>query len=126
MIRIRPCGFLFQYKEINVCISEILKEGCQVERSEQLERLHDEKEEVTFSLPFPQQTQTGPLLPGKKALEFKIYHRDHLTRSVVFLGKIIERRRKERGDNLNGLLNKAIKQYSNHVEDPSTIFLLGQ
>jgi hypothetical protein len=39
---------------------------------------------------------------------------------------IIERRRKERGDNLNGLLTKAIKQYSNQVEDPSAIFLLGQ
>jgi hypothetical protein len=122
----RSCGFLFQYKESNFCVSEILGEGCHVERLEQLEQLYDEKEKGNLSLPFPQKMETDLLLPRKKALEFKVYHRDHLTHSAVFLGKIIERRRKERGDNLKGLLSKAIKQYSDHVEDPSTIFLLEQ
>ena len=122
----RPCGFLLQYKESIFCVSEILGKGCQVERLEQLEQLYDENEKVNFLLPFPTKMATELLLPRRKALEFKVYHRDPLTHSTIFLGKIIERRRKERGDNLKGLLSKAIEQYSDHVEDPSTIFLLEQ
>jgi len=121
----RPCGFLLQYKGNNFCVSEIFREGCQVQRLEQLEQRYDEKGEINFSLPFLQETETELLSPGKKAMEFKVYYRDHLPRSTTFLGKIIERRRKERGDNLKDLLGKAIKQYSDYVEDPSTIFLLG-
>ena len=122
----RPCGFLLQYKGSNFCVSEILGKRCQVERLMHSEELYDEREKVNFSLPFPQKMETELLLPRKKAVEFKVYHRDHLTRSTVFLGKIIERRRKERGDNLKGLLSKAIEQYSDHVKDLSTIFLLEQ
>lgn len=122
----RPCGFLFQYEGSNFCVSEILGEGCHVERSKQMEQPYDEKEKANFPLPFPQEMETELLLPRTRAAEFKVYHRDHLTHSAVFLGKIIERRRKERGDNLKGLLSKAIKQYSGRVEDPSTIFLLEQ
>jgi len=122
----RPCGFLFQYKGSNFCVSEILGNGCQVERSEQLEQLYDDKEKVSPLLPFPPRMETELSTPKNKAVEFKIYHKDHLTRSTIFLGKIIERRRKERGDNLKGLLSKAINQYSDHVRDPSTIFLLEQ
>jgi len=92
----------------------------------QFEQLYDEREKVNFSLPFQQKMETELLLPRKKAVEFKVYHGDRLTRSTVYLGKIIERRRKERGDNLKGLLSKAIEQYSDHVKDPSTIFLLEQ
>jgi hypothetical protein len=90
------------------------------------EELYDEREKVNFSLPFPQKIETELLLPRKNPVNFKVYHRDRLTRSAVFLGKIIERRRKERGDNLKGLLSKAIEQYSDHVKDLSTIFLLEQ
>ena len=121
----RSCGFLLQYKGNNFCVSEIFREGCQVQRLEQLEQRYDEKGEVNFSLPFLQETETELLSPGKKAMEFKVYYRDRLPRSTIFLGKIIESRRKERGDNLKDLLGKAIKQYSGYVEDPSTIFLLG-
>ena len=122
----RPCGFLLQYEGSNFCVSEILGKRCQVERLMQSEELYDEREKVNFSLPFPQKMERELLLPRKKAVEFKVYHGDRLTRSAVFLGKIIERRRKERGDNLKGLLSKAIEQYSDHVKDPSTIFLLEQ
>jgi len=121
----RPCGFHLQYNGTSFCVSEILGKGCQVERLEQLHHL-DKKEGVDYCLPFSQKMEGGVISPGKKAVEFKVYHRNHLTHLTVFLGMIIERRRKERGDNLNGLLNKAIKQYSNQVEDPSAIFLLGQ
>ena len=81
---------------------------------------------VNFSLPFPQKMERELLLPRREAVEFKVYYGDRLTSSIVFLGKIIERRRKERGDNLKGLLTKAIEQYSDHVKDPSKIFLMKQ
>ena len=92
----------------------------------QFEQLYDEREKVNFSLPFPQKIERELLSPRKKAVAFKVYQGDRLTRSAVFLGSIIERRRKERGDNLKGLLSKAIEQYSHQVKDPSTIFLLEQ
>ncbi len=122
----RPCGFLLQYKGSNFCVSEILGKRCRVERLMQSEELYDEREKVNFSLPFPQKMETELPLSREKTVEFKVYYGDRLTRSTVFLGKIIERRRKERGDNLKDLLGKAIKQYSDHVKDPSTIFLLEQ
>ena len=75
-------------------------------------------------LPFLQEMETELLSPGKKVMEFKVYYRNPLPRSTTFLGKITESRKKERGDNLKGLLNKAIKQYSDQGVDPSTMFLL--
>jgi hypothetical protein len=122
----RPCRFLLQYKGSFFCVSEILGEKCQAGRLMQFEQLYDEREKVNFSLPFPQKIETELLLPRKNPVNFKVYHRDRLTRSAVFLGNIIERRRKERGDNLKGLLSRAIEQYSDHVKDSSTIFLLEQ
>jgi hypothetical protein len=44
---------------------------------------------------------------------------------MVYLGTVMERRRKERGNNLGDLLKKAAAEYSNRVQDPSKIFLLG-
>ena len=86
----RPCGFLLKYKGSIFCVSEILGKGCQVERLEQLEQLYDEEEKVNFSLPFPQKMETEVLLPRKKAVEFKVYHRDHLTRSPSFLERLLK------------------------------------
>jgi hypothetical protein len=120
----RPCGFLLQYKGNNFCVSEIFREGCQVQRLEQLEQSYDGKGEINFLLPFLQEMETELLSPGKKVMEFKVYYKDSLPRSTIFLGKITESRRRERGDNLQGLLNKAIKQYSDQGVDPSTMFLL--
>ena len=80
---------------------------------------------------FSEQQKKLPMLrkkllsAGKKPVEFKVYHREDPTRSMVYLGTVIERRRKERGSNLNDLLKKAIKEYSDYVENPSKIFLLG-
>jgi len=126
IIGARACGFHLQYEGSNFCVSEILREGCQVERLEQSEHFYNEEQEVNFSLPFPHKIEAEVLLPAKNVLQFKVYHIEYLTRSAVFLGKIIERRSKERGNNLKGLLSQAMKQYSDQVEDPSTIFLLGQ
>ena len=122
----KPCGFHLQHRGSSFCVSELLGEGCQVERLEQLDYLDDKKEGSNSSLPFLEKMEAELTSPGKSVVGFKVYHRDHLTRLTVLLGIVIERRRKERGDNLKGLLSKAIKQYSSHVEDPSTIFLLGQ
>lgn len=122
----RSCSFYLQYKGNHFCVSEILGEGCQVERLEYLEEFYHGKENVNSLLPFLQKMETELSWPGKKIVEFNVYHKNSLARSAVFLGKIIERRRKERSDNLRDLLKKAIKQYSDSVEDPSTIFLLGK
>jgi len=120
----RPCCYYLQYRGSSFCVSEILGKGCQVESLEQLEQYYNNNEKVNFSLPLLQKMEAEFLLPGKKPVEFNVYHRNPLTRSTVFLGKITERRRKERGNNLNDLLNMAVKQYSDYVDDPSTIFLL--
>lgn len=106
LVGARLCSFLLQYEGSNFCVSEILREGCQVQKLEQLDQLYDEKGEVNFSVPFPHKMETGLLLSGKNAPEFKFYRRNRLTRSAVFLGKIIERSRKESEDNLKGLLSK--------------------
>jgi hypothetical protein len=120
----RLCGFYLRYKGSSFCVSEILGKECEVERLEPLKPLCDEKEEVNSSLPFLQKMETELLSAGKKTLKFKVYYRDPLTRSPVFLGKIIERRRKERRDNLKSLLSKAINRYSDQAVDPSRMFLL--
>ena len=77
-----------------------------------------------FSLPLLERIGIRPLLPAKMAVAFRVYCRDHVTRSTTFLGRVIERRTRERGNNLNDLLVKAVKDYSDCVADPSTIFLL--
>jgi hypothetical protein len=62
---------------------------------------------------------------ARKNNEFDVYYRDSLTRSIVFLGKVVERRKKERVNNFKDLLKKAIIDFSGQVKDPSRIFLLG-
>jgi hypothetical protein len=44
---------------------------------------------------------------------------------MIFLGNILERRTKERRNNLGDLLAKAVKDYSYCIEGASTIFILG-
>jgi hypothetical protein len=65
-----------------------------------------------------------PSIFPKKTVLFNVYYRDYTTQSMVFLGKIIERRRRERGNNSKDLLFKAKKDYGDRVRDPSSIFLL--
>ena len=75
--------------------------------------------------PRPAEVLKGPLIPrNKPKIIFDVYYRDYPTNSMVFLGKIIERRRKERGNNFKDLLFKARQDYSTRVKDPAAIFLL--
>ena len=120
----RACDLYLHYKGFNFCVSEIMGEGCQVEKLVKLEEVYQGQKEINWSLPLMDRIGISPLPPGKKAVEFKVYCRDHVTRSMTLLGKAIERRTRERGNNLNDLLVKAIKDYSGCVADPSTIFLL--
>lgn len=117
-----PCRFYLQYNGSNFCVSEILREGCQLERLEQLDQNYHYKETVNFLFPISEKMELSSL--AVKGIEFKVYHRDPVTGSAVFLGRITERRRKERGNNLEDLLGKAMREYSDYVKDPSTIFLL--
>ena len=121
----RACGLYLHHKGFNFCVSEVMGEGCQVERSARTEEFHQSGEKINSWLPLTNRIGTSPFLPGKKKVEFKVYCRKPITKSMIFLGNILERRIKERGNNLRDLLVKAVKDYSYRIEDASTIFLLG-
>jgi hypothetical protein len=75
--------------------------------------------------PRPAEVLKGPSISRKRPkIIFDVYYRDYPTNSMVFLGKIIERRRKERGNNFKDLLFRARQNYSSRVKEPSAIFLL--
>ena len=91
------------------------------------EKLDDRYEDLQNShdlLPLREKPGMIPLQREKKNVEFRVYCRDTVNRSMILLGMVIERRAKERGNNLKDLLVKAKKDYSNCAVDPSTIFLL--
>lgn len=113
------CCFHLHYRELNFCVSEIFGEGCQFEKSG---KVYPDKEKIDLSLPLMQGMDST--VPEKKTNEFRVYYRDPQTRSIVFFGKVKEKRRRERGNNLKDLLHKAIRDFSDRVEDPSAIFLL--
>jgi hypothetical protein len=66
-----------------------------------------------------------PLISGKRTVVFNIYYREPPSKSIRFLGKVIERRLKERGNNFEDLLAEVRRDYSYRVIDPNGIFLLG-
>jgi hypothetical protein len=120
----RTCGYSLLYRGIRFCVSELLGKGCLLERLREWERFFPEQETprgLHALLP-----RLEAVLPssGRNCGEFKVYYRDDLTHSVAYLGTVIERRRKERGNNLGDLLKKATTEYSDRVRDPSKIFLL--
>jgi hypothetical protein len=119
------CGLTLQYKGIRFCLSELLGKGCLVEKAGQWDQFGSDKEKINSSLTLLREMEAEVLSPGKRPVEFKVYYRDDPTRSMVYLGTVIERRRKERGNNLRDLLKKAVKEYSDDGRDPSKIFLLG-
>jgi hypothetical protein len=116
------CCYYLRYGEAGFCISELLGQGCQLERLRKLEEVHPCDEEAGPFLPFKKKMDMEPAGPGRKVLEFKVCYKHG---PIQFLGKIAERRKKERVDNLRDLLDKAIRDFSDQVEDPSGIFLLG-
>ena len=61
----------------------------------------------------------------RKGVEFKVYYKNYTSYSMASLGKVIERRNKERRNNLRDLSIKARREFSDQVKDPSLIFLLG-
>jgi hypothetical protein len=119
-----PCRLYLQYKGSYFCVSEILREGCQLEKLEKLDRDHPHQNPPDFLSQICNKMSAQPSSSKVEGIEFKVYHRDPLTGSAVLLGRIIERRRKERGNNLKHLLGKAMREYSERTKDPSTIFLL--
>jgi hypothetical protein len=120
-----PCRFHVRYRESTFCASEIIGHGCQLEKLKALEEICQEPRKNNDSLALIRGVETESILSEKETAGFRVYYRDRLTRSLVLLGKVMERRRKERGNNLKDLLNKAIVAYSDCAKDPSSIFLLG-
>jgi hypothetical protein len=66
-----------------------------------------------------------PLTSIKRTVVFNIYYREPPSKWIRFLGKVIERRIRERGNNFGDLLAKVRRDYSYRVIDPNGIFLLG-
>ena len=124
LIGAKPCGLSLQYHGIHFCVSELLGKGCLVQRLELWEQIYPKKKGINDSLPILQKMETELLSQEKKPIAFKVYFRDDFARSMVYLGTVVERRRKERGNNLGDLLKKALKEYSDYVKDPSKIFLM--
>jgi len=118
------CCLHLHYQGLNFCISEITGEGCQVEKSAKSEKLYQSQDGISYTFPLMEEIEISPLYSERRASEFKVYQRNHVTRSITFLGTVIERRTRERENNLNDLLVKAVKDYSSDAADPSTIFLL--
>jgi len=121
----RACCLHLHYQGFNFCISEIMGEGCQVEKSAKVKEVYQSQDETSCPLPLADRIGGSPLSPGRKAVEFKVYYREPIKKSMIFLGNILERRTKERRNNLTDLLVKAVKDYSYCIEGASTIFLLG-
>jgi hypothetical protein len=121
----RTCGHSLLYRGIRFCVSELLGKGCLLERLGEWERFFPEGDSGDGSHTLLPRLEIVPPSTGKNGGEFKVYYRDDLTHGIVYLGTMIERRRKERGNNLGDLLKKAAKEYSSQVMDPSEIFLLG-
>jgi hypothetical protein len=119
------CRFHLRYEAFTFCASEIMGHSCQLEKPKKLEEVCQGPETVDRLLPFVQDIEKGLEVSEKETAQFKVYYRDPPTRSMVLLGKVTERRTKEKGNNLKDLLNKAIMDYSDRAKDPSEIFLLG-
>jgi len=119
------CRFHFRYRNFNFCVSEIIGESCEIERLDKLEEIFQRDDGPVFLHPLLQGLEVGPVFIEKKTSEFKVYWRNRITRSVTFLGRVTERRKKERRNNFTDLLKRAIKDFSDQVKDPSGIFLLG-
>lgn len=122
MVGERACSLYFHYKGFSFCVSEILGKPCLYEG---VEKESWKGEEILPPLTFANLLLNGLLFSKKEVTEFKVYYRDDLTHSMILLGSVDERRRKERGNNLKDLLVRARRDFSDRVSDPSLIFLLG-
>lgn len=120
------CPLLFKFKNINFCVSELMGQSCEDERVRKLEQRCPVQKELSFSLPLRFEKEFQDVLEfSERGVEFKVYYKNHLSSSMILIGKIVERRRRERGNNLRDLLNKAIREFSNCVKDSSSIFIVG-
>ena len=66
----------------------------------------------------------GSFVQRKRTVLFRVCCKDCSTDSTIVIGKVMERRIRERGDNFRDLLYKARKDFGDRVEDPTDIFLL--
>ena len=66
VIGAKACGFSLKYQEIHFCVSELMGNGCLVERSEQSEQLYPEKEGINGCLPIFDNMETELLSARKK------------------------------------------------------------
>lgn len=121
LVGARACGLYLKYRGYSFCISELLGTGCIYE-----EPIRLREGGVSEGVPLPIFPWVhSPPLSDKEGTPFRVYWRDASTRALIFLGEIIERRRKERKDNLRDLLLMARRIFSDRVSNTDLIFLLG-
>lgn len=125
LVGARACCLFLRFRGYSFCISELLGKGCMFEEAERIKRGAKSEDAPLSFIP-------GPLFPRHEisqskiqGISFSVYWRDESTRKMIFLGEIIERRKKERKNNLQDLLIKARSEFSNRVPTPHSIFLLG-
>jgi hypothetical protein len=121
----QACNLYMRYKGFNFCVSELIGEGCQVKGVKKMGDPYEDVEEINYPLPLLERHGMSPLQKEEGKVVFRVYYKNDVTRSIVLLGKVIERRTKERGNNLKDLLGRALKDYAGCVEDSSRIFLWG-
>jgi hypothetical protein len=121
-----PCPLYFHFKNFGFCVSEILGKSCQVEKADVSQTVFREAEEAFAPLPLLGRPETVPFQIEKTSTSprFRVYFRNEADRSILHLGDVIERRTRERGNNLRDLLGKAVRDYGHRVSDPSMIFLM--
>jgi hypothetical protein len=68
-----------------------------VERAAKLGGTRLDEEKIDCSLPLMDRIGISPLPPGKKAVEFKVCHRDPVTKSIISLGNIVDTHGQARG-----------------------------
>lgn len=66
---------------------------------------------------FPEPSLTSAAGEGPVMKSITVYRIDYVKKTRVPIGTVVERRKKDRGDNLLGLLRVARKTYSSSVQD---------
>lgn len=64
-----------------------------------------------------------PITPPQETVEREVLHMDYQSGAVLAIGRVIERRRRERGRNYLDLLRKARLRYGRSPYDIGAIFL---
>ena len=121
LIGVKACGFSLQHQGIHFCVSELMGEGCLVER---LENYILRKRGSMASSPFLEKWKLNSYRRERSPSNLKSIIEMILPVRWFILGQLLKEGGKRGGSNLEDLLKEAIKEYSDYVKKTSKIFLL--